>query len=94
MVAQLQLLDLGPVRRAERDYPRDKQDPITSCNHPTTSTAGTGKSPATPTLNPSTFYNPESLPGYSNDLAQKNLKDQKNKLQTMIRAPRMPQCLE
>ena len=94
VVAQLQPLDPGPVRRAERDYPRDKQDPITSCNHPTTSTTGTGNSPATPTPNHSTSFNPRSRPGYTNDLVQKNLKDKKNMLQIMIRAPRIPQCLD
>ena len=61
----------APVRRAERDYPRDNQDPITSCNHPTTSTTGTGNSPATPTPNHSTSSDPRSLPDYSNDPAQK-----------------------
>ena len=53
-----------------------------------------GKSPATPTPNHSIFSSPRSLPGYSDDLAQKNLKDQKNRLQNMIRIPRIPQCLD
>ena len=49
-VAQLQPIGQGPVRRAEHDYPQDKHNPITNCNHPTTSTASTGNSPATPSL--------------------------------------------